>query len=258
MAFKLGDLIIDRIQMGVAEDFDGNLLYTLTQLSEATIDITADSVDATDKDGALIKRFWRAKTGTFTATNALLNMNIIAAKSGDDVEIATEDNIVTMPKIVTVKSGETVDITGYIDGTVVVYALSENGAMGSSYDVGTSASDTAYSISSDVLTPPTDEDETQYLVKYDRSVTEGMHLYSSTDSIPDTIKLTLKALCVDPCEADTLRACYIVLPSFQPSPELSITLSTESTLDYSGDLQVDYCSADKVLYEIYYATEDEE
>ena len=41
MAFKLDDIIIDRIQYGVAETFDGELLYTLTQLSEGTIDITA-------------------------------------------------------------------------------------------------------------------------------------------------------------------------------------------------------------------------
>ena len=41
MAFKLDDLIIDRIQYGVAEDFSGNLLYTLTQLNNATINITA-------------------------------------------------------------------------------------------------------------------------------------------------------------------------------------------------------------------------
>ena len=30
MSFKLGDFIIDKILMGVAEDFDGNLLYVLT------------------------------------------------------------------------------------------------------------------------------------------------------------------------------------------------------------------------------------
>ena len=63
MSFKLDDIVIDRIQMGIATDFDDNPLYTLTQLSDATIDITAESVDATDRDGVLIKRFWRGKTG---------------------------------------------------------------------------------------------------------------------------------------------------------------------------------------------------
>ena len=65
--FRLDDIIIDRIQMGVATDFNDNPLYTLTQLSDASISVSAESVDATDRDGVLIKRFWRAKTGTFTA-----------------------------------------------------------------------------------------------------------------------------------------------------------------------------------------------
>ena len=57
MAFKLDDIIIDRIQYGVAETFDGELLYTLTQLADATIDVTAESKDAVDATGTLIKRF---------------------------------------------------------------------------------------------------------------------------------------------------------------------------------------------------------
>lgn len=37
----------------------------------------------------------------------------------------------------------------------------------------------------------------------------------------------------------TLRAGYIYLPSFQVSPELEITFTTDGTIDYSGDLQTD-------------------
>ena len=51
MAFKIDDFIIDRIQMGIAEGSDGELLYTLTQLSEATIETTAESTDAVDNTG---------------------------------------------------------------------------------------------------------------------------------------------------------------------------------------------------------------
>ena len=59
MAFKLGDLVVDRIIMGVAEKSDGTLLYTLTNLQEATIEISADSQDAVDGTGAVIKTFYR-------------------------------------------------------------------------------------------------------------------------------------------------------------------------------------------------------
>ena len=49
MSFKLGDVIIDRLQFGYgASKKNGSPLYALTQLNQATIDITADSTDITD------------------------------------------------------------------------------------------------------------------------------------------------------------------------------------------------------------------
>jgi len=62
--FKLGDLIVDRIVEAVAENSAGELLYRLTNLQEATIDITADSTDVVDGTGAVIKTFYRGKTGS--------------------------------------------------------------------------------------------------------------------------------------------------------------------------------------------------
>ena len=56
MAFKLGDLVVDRIQFAMAMDLNDNPLYVLTQLSDATIEVTAESKDATDANGNLVKR----------------------------------------------------------------------------------------------------------------------------------------------------------------------------------------------------------
>ena len=259
MAFKLDDFIIDRVQYGFAEDFNGNPLYTLTQLSEASINITAESKDAVDSTGTLIKRFWQGKSGEFTATNAMLNLNIIGAASGEGKVVAGEGNPIEMPKIITVPAGTaSVTLTNYVEGSVVVAELGTNGAMGAVYKMGSAASDTEYVVSSNgTLTLPT-VPNTQFIVKYDRNVTSGVSIANRADKFPQTVRLTLKALAVDPCSADTLRAVYIVLPSFQVSPEVEIALTTDTTLNYTGALQVDYCSADKGLYTIYFAEEDEE
>ena len=259
MAFKLGDVIIDRIQYGVAEDFDGNLLYVLSQLTEATINISAESKEAKDKDGTLVKKFWRGKTGTFEAKNAMLNVNVVGSSSGEEPSLATAGNNIVMPKIITVNAGTTVTLNGYVEGTVTVNAYGANGNMGTAYTKGTQASATEFALTADgKFTPPTDANEVRYIVKYDRKVDDGVAVYNKADQFPGTVKLTLKALCVDPCEADTLRACYIVLPSFQVSPEVSISLQTDAQADYKGDLQVAYCSGNKTLYEFYMAAEDEE
>ena len=259
MAFKLDDIIIDRIQYGVAEDFDGNMLYALTQLTDATINITAESKDARDATGTLIKRFWQGKAGEFTANNAMVNLNILGAASGEGKKIATAEDPMNMPKIILVKANTTTTLKDFVDGTVTVNALGTNGAMGKSYKKGTTASATEYAITEGgVFTPPTDSAEVQYIVKYRRKVTSGVSIANRADKFPGTVKLTLKAICVDPCSADTIRACYIELPSFQVSPEVEISLTTDSQLNYHGDLQVNYCSTDKALYHIYMADEDEE
>ena len=258
--FKIDDIIVDRILEGYAEDFSGNLLYILTQLQDAKINIGAESKDAKDKDGTLIKKFWKGKSGTFEATNAMLNLNILAASSGSAKEVASDSNKITMPKTIKVKSGQTVTLKDFVAGSVVVVGQDTNGTMGKSYAQAATASDTEFGITSaGVLTPPTDTDVAYFKVKYKRTVSSGVAIRNRADKFTGTVKLTLKALCVDPCSADTLRACYIELPSFQVSPETEISLGSDSTtLAYKGDLQVDYCSEDKALYNIYMAEDDEE
>ena len=258
MSFKLGDIVVDRIQYGMATDFNENPLYVLTQLADASIETSAESKDAVDARGNLIKKFWQAKNGTFTATNAMLNLNILAANSGSAANIASVSNPIEMPRIVSVKAGTTLTLRDAIEGTVTVNALANNGSMGKAYTKGTTASATEFAVSGNTLTPPTDTEETQYIVKYKRNSRNGVQIVNKAEKFPDTIKLYLKVLCVDPCEADTLRSATIVLHSFQPSPETTINLTTDGQLDYTGDLQVAYCVEDNPLYSIYFDPDDEE
>jgi hypothetical protein len=262
----LDDIVIDRIQMATAEKTDGTLLYTLTQLSEATIETTAESKEARSAEGSLIKRFYTGKAGTFTATNAMLNLNVLAAATGTEKEVASELAKIQMPKIIIVKKDvETVDLLAdgedMVSGSIRVNALGNNGAMGKAYTLGTdaaSATEFIYNSSTGVLTMPTDTTVDRFVVKYERKTQNAVKITNSADKFPSTVKLTLKALAIDPCEPDTVRSCYIIIPSFQVSPEVSITINTEGTLDYTGDMQISYCSPDKELYTIVMCGDDEE
>lgn len=246
--------------MGIAEGSDGELLYTLTQLSEATIETTAESTDAVDNTGVLVKRFWRAKSGTFTATNAMLNLSVMGAASGSDAQVASSSAKIQMPKILIVnKTTNPITLTGVVEGTVRVNAIENNGTMGKKYTQGTTASDTEFGIASvNQLTLPTDAEATRFVVKYERQVESGVKISNQANKYPKTVKLTLKCLGIEPCSPDVLRAIYIVIPSFQVSSETSISLGAEATIDYSGDMQVDYCSANKELYYICMADEEED
>lgn len=259
--FKLGDIIVDHAQFGFAESFQGDPLYVLSQLSGLTINVAGESTDITDAQGNIVATIWRAKTGTLTATNAFLSLPLIASKSGSEAEIATAENAITMPKIDTVAAGNTLTLSGYTTGNAItVSAVDANYNMSSkTYTLGTAASATEFAIADGVLTPPTDTEEIMYIVKYNRSVTDGAKITNRSDKMPKAIRLTFKVLILDPCDQTNVKAAYIYLPSFQPSPEMEINLAADSqTLDYSGTLHVNYCSIEKELFTIYIAADDTE
>ena len=211
-----------------------------------------------------LSKVWVLKE--FTAEKALINLNIIAAESGPVGEakhLATVANPIVVPglKVAKASDGTTV-VLANATGTPKVYGLYSNGTLGDEFQTGGSASASAfaYDDSTHTVTLPVNNDYTQYLIRFDRTATDGaVVIRNKADKFPGTVRLILKVLYVDPCSADTVRCAYIELPSFQVSPEAEITIGSDSqTINYSGQLQVDYCSADKALYNIYCIEDDYE
>ena len=274
MAFKLGDVIVDRLQFGYGAKSNGTPLYALTQLTQANIDITADSTDINDKDGNLVYRKYTGKKGEVTATNAFLNLAVVETISATDAEIATADKGIIMPMIQIVKAGETLDVTGFVEGSIHVNALSTKGSMGKDeFKKGSAASATDYASNhtdasgdpdntpaSDVLTPPTADGETQDIVKYKKTIKSGAKITNSGKKFPRSHELFFKALVVDKCETDVLKAAIIHIPSFMPSPEFSLALQggDSQTMDYKGSMMLNACSTDAELFSIYYIDEEED
>lgn len=271
MAFQLDDYIVDRVQYATAEDSTGRLLYVLTQLSDASINTTAQSTDANDAQGTLVKRFWKSKSVEFTATNAFFNMSIAGAASGDGKKSVANDLAAlkgdekAFGRILHAKAGEVVDLTNggankVVDGTVKVYALGKNGSLGDAMEQDTAASTGkfAYATGKVTMPPVADGAPTQYLIKYDRVPKEAVYTTNRSNKFPKTVHLLVKALGIDPCEPDDLKSLYIDIPSFQVSPEVNITLTTDGNLNYSGQVQQNYCSDDKELYTIYAVAGDDE
>lgn len=276
MAFYLGDLLIDRAVNGIAENSKGELLYNLTNLQSLNINITADSTDAVDGTGSVIKTFYRGKQGELTATNSTLSLPIINAMSGnDEVDYASVSNPIVMPRIVTGAKAQSTDTTATISlpglattdtaatAKIVVNSVAPNGALGAAYTLGTAAAagkftftpataasgDTPATDASITITPIADSGDAQWIVKYERTVTEnGAKIVNRSDRFPKSVKLTIKVLVVDPCETDVIRAFYLVVPNFQPSPEVSIDFATDATLDYTGRLLTSYCGSEKVAF----------
>lgn len=259
MSFRLGDKIYKEILYFYAEDLSTELpLYVLTQLSEASVEITAESTDVTDKNGNLVKKIYKSKAGTFNATNAFVNMNIISASTGSTPIFASSENKVIMPKMMAVKPGTEVDLTGYIAGSVKVAQYFGDGNLGKTYEMAEAASDSAFAIATDTnkLTLPTDTEAELFFVKFLRESDKGVMIQNRADEFPSSVRAIMKATYYNPCKKNELKADYIEFPSFQVSPETTFPINADSaTMDFSGDLEIDYCGADKVLYNIYDADE---
>ncbi len=271
MSFILGNHTIDEILQAVSTSFDESVLYyTVDQLSNATITITSDPREITDKKGNIVRRIYTSKNGEFSSTNAFLHPAIMNAASGSDIEKASSTKKIDMPKITIVAPGaEIEDETIKADTTPKVIGIYGNGANSEPLTASSSAAsfdDLTFKFDSETkkITVPAKgsttgvDYPTSYLVMYTREVESGIKLTNRADKFPSACKLTLYVSYVDPCKEE-LRPAYVVIPNFMPDPAMTLNLSSENQeVDFNGTLQVDYCGegGQKVLYYIFYPDEN--
>lgn len=270
MASKLNDFIVDRVQFGLGATSTMEPKYVLTQCSSANFEITADPTDITDKDGSLVYRKYSGKQGNVTLTNTFISTSIISTLSGTDAQVASKGKEIIVPFMKEVKAGSQLDVTGYVEGTVHVKAIGLNGVLDdTAYTLGSSATTNEFFINTtnkgqdgekSLLELPTDEGVVKYFVTMKRKVSTGVtKITNSANKLPKVHELFLKALVLDPCDKKNLLAAIIHIPSFMPSPEMTLAIEggDSQNMDLTGAMMVDYCSADKELFSVY-IIEDEE
>lgn len=270
MAIKLGNIAIDEILYGISRDFSGNILYTLDQLQNASIEITSESSDITDKKGNIVRRIYRSKQGTVNAENAFLNPMIMNNASGSDIKVATSSAPINMPRIELIGAGSNAyTLDANVDAsTIKVKALFANGINGEdltkittgdpTYDEANSTYTYLYDATNKKITVPASGEgkPLSYFVMYTRSRTEGFKMDNLANKFPVAQDLTFYCSYIDPCN-DTPRACYVNIPSFSPSPETTVSFNAdEQNMSFSGNINVNYCATDPVLYTIFFPLEN--
>lgn len=258
--FRLGNHTIDEILQAIASDFNDNILYTVDQLSSASIAITSDPREITDKNGNVVRRIYKSKNGEFNSTNAFLHPAIMNAGSGSTLENATAAAPIVMPKVTIIPAGGSYDAGDAKEGTIRVIGVYGNGANSAplTQDTAPSADATKFGLVDGVITVPAKGADlpVNYVVKYERDATAGIKLTNTADKFPNSVRLLLYVSYVDLC-TESLKPAYVLLPNFMADPSVTINLSSENQeMDFNGTLQVDYCSGSKVLYYIYYPEND--
>lgn len=155
-------------------------------------------------------------------------------------------------------AGAEVPVGDMVDGSLRIIGLYGNGANDVAMTPDAAEALKSGSGSSTKITLPAaaDGDPIQYLIKFERSMSEGAMLQNTTAVSSDLVKLTLFCAMGDPC-SDSLRPCYVVIPRFAADPSMTISLDAETQeIDFSGNLNVDYCAGTSSLYYIYYPDEE--
>lgn len=264
MSFKIGDLLVDRVILGYFQTLKGEPLFTLTNLQSAQLQLSSDSNDLQSGSSETIKTIYRNRKCQFTATNAMLNLPIIAAMGGTDMQIASAEKALTIPKIITTATTTTElkDLTDASTQHLRVNAIGTNGTLGAAYELASGENTGAgtYTVSDGTLTITPNEGDTKWILSYDRTAKDNAaRITVAGGKFPKNMKGTLRVIVYDPCEPDVARAAYIVMPNFQPSPDLDLNIQNDgTTLDFVGNAQVSYCSDEKIMFEVYMDSEDED
>ena len=234
----------------------------LDELQETTIENTEDTQDITGKGDRLLKQIKKNKATTVTGTSALICGDLMAAQTGSEVE-SSETTKIRKPDIIDVPKGATTATTAYkaVGETgaeiITLCVLTSNGALGTKYVQGASASKTefTYNPNTKTITLPTDiaKDGDIKLVAFYDYEADGAKVVNKSDVFGKTLKVYVDCIGTDVCDRE--YKCQFVIPRGQFSGEFSVTMGGDQTVqEFTINTLVDTCagsSADLFEFIVY-------
>lgn len=266
MSLKLNGFIIDRVIRMVGLDVStGAPIFIASQVQDFNLEQTADTKDKNDANGSLLRRFYTNKGANITATNAVLDFNILAVQSGSPKQEATESAPLRLKvdRVVGVneqtRSGVDLGLGSSTElaATVHVFEYTNAGGLGREFTLGSSATATTFALAEGVLTIPTATDVNAYYVVYEVDAKAATLIESVSTDFPDVIELLVTAIGCEECTPNDIIPIRIDVPKITPDPSFQMSLTTDSTFDFTGSVLVDYCGNEKTLWRCYKIDDDE-
>lgn len=259
---NINNLVIDRVLRGnMTSHTDGSILWSLTQITNPSLNISSDSVDAVDAIGTPIMTFNRAKTAEFSAENSLFDLALSAAQAGTDLRTASSTSKITVPMF------EEIDVTG--DSITLkhtptkqitnIYLLNGDSTLATKFKNGATASatDFVHAADSNTIKVPTGLPAgSQIFVQYEYEAASAVEVINTAKDFPKAGKFVMEVLGADVCDSTNLIHFYIVFPNAKLLADVDLTFTTEGTHPFSIKANVDYCDKEKRLF--YIVVPDEE
>lgn len=249
-------MVIDRVRRMTAHDLEtGEMLFQLTQLEEPSLNTASEGEDVTDAIGSVITTIYRAKTGTFSATNSLFSLDLAATQFGSKKQVADDSHKILTYTYELLTFGDS-DATGIalahkpadVEAIKYVYEIVKKD-VGRSFTAGSAPSDTEFQINENKLVPPTGF-KGQLLIEYTYESSEAVRVANMSEDFPEAFSAVLYVYFRDVC-TDKLISGQVIIPKAKINPE-SIELALTSTGKHPFEMKLnkDYCEEDAELFSI--------
>lgn len=221
---------------GAAMFSDGDILFTVKDVQDASLNTSAELEDAVDGQGNVINQYLRSKTAEWSGSNALFDFGMAAAQYGD--KVATGSATVQKTELIEVNanaSTATLACALASSGNYKVYNIDKDGMT-----LGTKVANATISANAVAGLPVDASAAKKYFVKYDVAVSNATKIENRADAAGVPFKLTVEALGNDTCTKNT-SYLYITAPYAKMAPDFDWSVATDSTHDFTINCMKDYC-----------------
>lgn len=252
MAFNKNELILDRVRSATVHVPSTNeLLFRLTSIEEPSLTTTAESEEVTDALGATIATLYRAKKGTFSGTNSLINLGLYAEQQGTKKIVGSADGKIVIPtyEVIDIPNGATtVTLSKPAVGDVsYIYSIAD-GEIGTAYEAGTQASAEKFTVATadgvTTITLPTGMEGKIY-VEYSYEVENAEKVRVTASEFPKQVSVIIYAYFKDKCDENLVYSGIIVIPKAKLNPEsVELALTATGKHPFEFTMAKDYCAED--------------
>lgn len=263
MAFNKNELILDRVRSATVHVPSTNeLLFRLTSIEEPSLTTTAESEEVTDALGATIATLYRAKKGTFSGTNSLINLGLYAEQQGTKKIVGSADGKIEIPtyEVIEIPANSTSVALSQVakDPTKIKYIYSiVDGEIGTAYSAGTEVSATAFTVANSTSTGENDTSITtttinlptgltgKIYVEYSYEVENAEKVRVTASEFPKQVSVIIYAYFKDKCDENLVYSGIIVIPKAKLNPEsVELALTATGKHPFEFTMAKDYCSED--------------
>lgn len=207
----------------------GNYIFTLDELSDATLSQTEDKVDITGKQGRKITSLRRNKAVTVSGTNGMLSSNMLGVQVGNEFESKNDAEVKWFEPLV-VKSNQatlTYNPVGTTGNEVeFVYVKDTSGKVVQTLTQDSAAGEGKFALANKVLSFDGIADNTEIWVAYTRKL-KGEVLNNESDVYSRKCQLYIDATGEDKC--GNIYHIQFYIPKADFSGQFDISLGGDQT-----------------------------